>query len=238
MGKKRFGKYVSRLTSRSSTRKKHGGSARVAGSANVGGSAQVGGSANVGGSARVAGSVVASSFEGDVSHDKTNGVMPVAFTPHIFDNHVTADEDLFKEIDIDPLMPFHNSLAINHGLREHFSYDSPHEIDLEAMASAIRDKHMRVDHHGNRKHVAGGLWEDIQRGVGDGLTIGGSLGQIIGGATGALGTALIATPVGAPMVAAGAGMFALGTGAKLSGELAGSEIKTPGVSIDKFILGK
>ena len=114
----------------------------------------------------------------------------------------------------------------------------PHEIDLHKMAHHISRKHTQYNSHHNRKHVGGGLWEDIGHGVADGLTIGGSLGQIMGGTVGGVGTALLATPAGAPLIAAGGAMFAMGTGAKMTGELAGSNVKTPGVSLDKFILGK
>ena len=216
-GKKRFGKYVSRIGSRA---KRKGGVVATAPATNhpempvtVHG---------------LGGSVVG----GDEKHAKDEPVR----------QHTSIGEDfaheLLKQSVADPLVLKHDRLAIDHGLNEVFHYRVPHEIDLHKMAHHISRKHTRHDSHHNHKHVGGGLFEDIGHGIADGLTIGGSIGQILGGTTAGVGTALLATPLGAPLIAAGGAMFSVGTGAKLGGELAGSKIETPGVSLDKFLLGK
>ena len=148
------------------------------------------------------------------------------------------DDESLREVVAEPLVARHDTLAIDHGFNPIFHYREPAKIDLMKMAHHIRNKHTRYDSHHNHKHVGGGLFEDIGRGVADGLTIGGSIGQIMGGTTAGVGTALLATPLGAPLIAAGGAMFSVGTGAKLGGELAGSNVRTPGVSLDKFLLGK
>ena len=191
---------------------------------------------------RVGGSVVATApTTAPPAIDVVSKAMqpPVAKAYQIEDE-ISPAEAMLKSVVAEPLMAHHDSLAIHHGLHdaEAFHYQEPLNIDLHKMAEEIGKRHARYGHHSMNKHVGGGLWQDIQHGVADGLTIGGSLGQIIGGTTAGIGTALLATPAGAPLIAAGGAMFSVGTGAKMTGELAGSKIKTPGVSVDKFILGK
>jgi hypothetical protein len=211
MTRKRYGKYVSRVGSagkagKARKKKRYGGSAVAIRDAQV--------------------DIVPPSA---VSAGNLAGVA----TPepeHEFDFHDDDEDPDFMELlhhAHSEMRSFgeHNALHINHGFDPQMAYVMPQNIDTKSMAEAIRDK-----------HLGGGLWEDIQHGVADGLAIGGSMGQIVGGATAGIGTALIATPVGAPLIAAGAGMFAVGTGAKLTGELAGSHVKTPGVNLGKFVL--
>ena len=214
MNKRRFGKYVSRVNK--NLGKKYGGSVATAPSTNP--------------------------PSIDVVSEATKGgsLPPVNDHYEIYDEEESPEEAMLKKVVAEPLVMHHDALAIDHGMNhlDAFHYREPLDIDLHKMATNIARKHSRYSHHSIQKHVGGGLWQDIQHGVADGLTIGGSLGQIIGGTTAGIGTALLATPAGAPLIAAGGAMFSVGTGSKLAGELAGSKIKTPGVSVDKFILGK
>lgn len=130
-------------------------------------------------------------------------------------------EELLREVALEPLYAPHRALAINHGFRPAFAYRRPADIDLEAMARAIRDKHVRPTrqgHHSKKmaasglhgKHLGGAIdWDMVGKKFGHASVFAGELGLAAGGVATfinpAFGAGLMAVSAGAVGVGAAVG---------------------------------
>jgi hypothetical protein len=127
------------------------------------------------------------------------------------------DEQVLREVALEPLYAPHRSLAINHGFRPAFAYRAPADIDLHAMATAIRDKHVRPTAAGHRnrkmaskglhgKHLGGGVdWDMVGKKFGHAAVFAGEVG-LAGGAV----ATLINPAFGAGLMAVSAGAVGVG----------------------------
>ena len=194
MTKKRFGKYVSRVKHKPRPRLKKGGSV----------AAPTPGPGPAEGRA---------SPEDRPEQDQEKEYLGRAPGP----GEEADGEELLREVALEPLYAQHRALAINHGFRPAFAYRRPADIDLEAMARAIRDKHVRPTrqgHHSKKmaasglhgKHLGGAIdWDMVGKKIGHASVFAGEVGLAASGVVG-----FINPGAGAAMAAVSAGSVGVG----------------------------